>query len=87
MRELDPAEDTTMYATYQSQAHRNLAILLGQRQRISAALQATRQRDSLLPAPVCPELARYYAHALTIVMDQIEAIPDWASLQADLAEV
>jgi hypothetical protein len=82
---LTAQEDTTM--TYQSPAHRNLAILLGQRQRISAGLRAARQRDSLRPAPVCPELARYYAHALTIVMDQIEAIPDWASLQADLAEV
>jgi hypothetical protein len=75
-----------MHATYQSPAHRNLAILLAQRTRISAALQATRQRASLLPAPVCPGLASYYAHALAEVLDAIEAIPGWASLAADLAE-
>jgi hypothetical protein len=76
-----------MHATYQSPAHRQLAILLSQRQRISAGLRAARQRDSLRPAPVCPELARYYAHALTIVMDDIDRIPNWSALAADLAEV
>jgi hypothetical protein len=73
--------------TYASPAHRNLAILLGQRQRISAALQEVNRRDSQRPAPLCPGLTRLYAHSLAEILDAIEAIPGWSRLAADLAEV